>query len=315
MAYDRKTRSPDGQRDHREAKGTTIAAPGRRTLTGAMDATPHGPERAVGAAPGRFTLTGGPIGMPYGAEAVPEHSPAVGGPAVQARALEGIAGSGQPLPYRAQIQALFGRHDVSGVTAHAGGEAKQAADDIGADAYATGDHIAFSRSPDLHTAAHEAAHVVQQRGGVQLKDSVGRPGDVYERHAGAVADRVAAGQSAEDLLDQMAGGSPTAAVQTQAAIARESTTTATGAPSGSAEPAGFAQPAPGINRPGFIDHPDGSNIRTGPAESGGQPLTPAPMPPTTRVFVSGHHPTPRSGGTSPHSFRVASCAATCRASA
>ncbi|HEX3476968.1 MAG TPA: DUF4157 domain-containing protein, partial [Kofleriaceae bacterium] len=82
---------------------------------------------------------------------------------MQTRALEGIAGSGQPLPYRAQIQALFGRHEVSGVTAHIGGEAKRAADDIGADAYATGDHIAFSRSPDLHTAAHEAAHVVQQR--------------------------------------------------------------------------------------------------------------------------------------------------------
>ncbi|HEX8108261.1 MAG TPA: DUF4157 domain-containing protein [Kofleriaceae bacterium] len=182
---------------------------------------------------------------------------------MQARALEGIAGSGQPLPYRARIQALFGRHDVSGVTAHVGDEAKQAADDIGADAYATGDRIAFSSSPDLHTAAHEAAHVVQQRGGVQLKDRVGRPGDAYERHADAVADRVAAGQSGEDLLDQMAGGSPTAAVQMQAATARESTTTVAGAPSGSAEPAGITTDGAVAIRPNLMAATGAGGARAG----------------------------------------------------
>ena len=58
---------------------------------------------------------------------------------------------------------------------------------------------------DLHTAAHEAAHVVQQRGGVQLKGGVGQAGDSYERHADAVADKVVAGESAEALLSEMAG--------------------------------------------------------------------------------------------------------------
>lgn len=33
----------------------------------------------------------------------------------------------------------------------------------GAEAFATGNHVAFASSPSLHTAAHEAAHVVQQR--------------------------------------------------------------------------------------------------------------------------------------------------------
>ena len=83
---------------------------------------------------------------------------------------------------------------------------------MGAEAYATGDHIVLGRGNDLHTVAHEAAHVVQQRGGVQLKGGVGEAGDAHERHADAVADRVVAGQSAEDLLDR-GGVSTMSAVQ------------------------------------------------------------------------------------------------------
>jgi hypothetical protein len=64
--------------------------------------------------------------------------------------------------------------------------------------------VAFADTPDLHTAAHEAAHVVQQRSGVHLKAGVGEVGDSYERNADAVADRVVAGDSAQDLLDQHA---------------------------------------------------------------------------------------------------------------
>jgi hypothetical protein len=69
-------------------------------------------------------------------------------------------------------------------------------------------------APSVHTAAHEAAHVVQQRGGVQLKGGVGETGDAYERHADTVADAVVAGRSAEDLLDAgVATGGATHAVQ------------------------------------------------------------------------------------------------------
>jgi hypothetical protein len=76
---------------------------------------------------------------------------------------------------------------------------------MGAQAFATGDKVAFGGAPDLHTAAHEAAHVVQQRDGVQLAGGVGRDGDEHERHADAVADRVVKGQSAEALLDAAPG--------------------------------------------------------------------------------------------------------------
>jgi hypothetical protein len=51
-----------------------------------------------------------------------------------------------------------------------------------------------------------------------------------------------------------------------------------------------AKPKPAMDKTGFIDNDDGANIRTGPAEAGGVALTAAPMPPATRVFVSGTHP-------------------------
>ena len=123
-------------------------------------------------------------------------------------AAQGVSGSGGTLPHLAAIQASFGKHDVSGVSAHTNGAAAAANHAMGAEGYASGDAVAFaSGSPSLHTAAHEAAHVVQQRGGVQLKGGVGQAGDSYERHADAVADLVVQGKSAEGLLGQMAPAS------------------------------------------------------------------------------------------------------------
>jgi uncharacterized protein DUF4157 len=124
--------------------------------------------------------------------------------AVHAAAEHGIAGSSSPLPYADQIQRAFGHHDVSNIQAHSDGAAETGAHAMGAQAFATGNHVAFAGTPDLHTAAHEAAHVVQQRGGVHLKGGVGVEDDSYERHADAVADRVVAGESAQELLDQHA---------------------------------------------------------------------------------------------------------------
>lgn len=49
-------------------------------------------------------------------------------------------------------------------------------------------------------------------------------------------------------------------------------------------------PRPGIDKPGFIDNDDGANLRTGPAELRGVALTAQPLPPATRVFVTGTHP-------------------------
>ena len=124
---------------------------------------------------------------------------------VHAAASQGIATPASPLPYADTIQRAFGRHDISTVQAHTGGAAASSASAMGADAYASGNHVVLGGRAGLHTVAHEAAHVVQQRDGVQLKGGVGAAGDDYEHHADAVADRVVAGYSAESLLDRGAG--------------------------------------------------------------------------------------------------------------
>jgi|GEM_PF-1615476 len=131
---------------------------------------------------------------------------------VHETAQRGVAGGGSTLPHLDAIQRAFGPHDVSQIQAHTGDQAARASNDIGAQAYATGNHVAFAGTPDLHTTAHEAAHVVQQRAGVHLKGGVGEAGDAYERNADDVADRVVRGQSAVDLLPG-GGASPGAAVQ------------------------------------------------------------------------------------------------------
>ncbi len=130
------------------------------------------------------------------------------GGSVQGVADRGVVGAGGRLPHAEAIQASFGRHDVGDIQAHVGGAAREASEALGARAYATGGSTAFAQAPDLHLAAHEAAHVVQQRAGVQF-DRVGVAGDAHERHADAVADAVVAGRSAEALLDAPpAGGAP-----------------------------------------------------------------------------------------------------------
>jgi hypothetical protein len=133
--------------------------------------------------------------------------------AIHASAQRGIATAGASLPHAETIQRAFGRHDVSGIKAHTGLEAAASARAMGAEAYATENHVVLGGGTDLHTVAHEAAHVVQQRGGVLLKDGVGRMNDHYEQHADAVADRVVRGESAEALFSDMTHTGGDAAVQ------------------------------------------------------------------------------------------------------
>ena len=127
---------------------------------------------------------------------------------VHEAAASGIASGGGALPHGDKIQAAFGAHDISNVQAHTGSAAASASAAMGAEAYATGNHVAFGGSPDLHTVAHEAAHVVQQQAGVSLSGGVGQVGDKYEQHADQVADAVVQGKSAEPILNEMAGGAP-----------------------------------------------------------------------------------------------------------
>ena len=109
-----------------------------------------------------------------------------------------------PTPGREPGIPLVVGRGPSAPPAFGGGGATAACKTIGAEAYATGNSVAFGGSPTLHTAAHEAAHVIQQRAGVSLSGGVGRVGDTYEQHADAVADLVVQGKSAEGLLDGMA---------------------------------------------------------------------------------------------------------------
>src|ERR1044071_3610230 len=87
-------------------------------------------------------------------------------------------GSGESYPFREQIQRSFGRHDISPLRAHGGSAAAAAARDLNARAFTFGEHVAFEGRPDLHTAAHEAAHAGEQGAGVHLPRAVGRRGDV-----------------------------------------------------------------------------------------------------------------------------------------
>ena len=171
-------------------------APGKRSLTAAIQR--KGPGRPAPA--GSHRDAGLP---PAPAEPTDPFWFATG--AIHATAQRGIEGSGTALPHLAQIQAAFGPHDVSGIRAHVGGKAAEASQAIGAQAYATGNDVAFAAPPDLETAAHEAAHVVQQRAGVQLLGGLGTDGDGYERHADAVAQAVVRGESAAALLGEPAG--------------------------------------------------------------------------------------------------------------
>lgn len=135
---------------------------------------------------------------------------------IHEHAAQGIQGAGSRLPYHENIQAAFGSHDLSGVRAHLGPRAQAASHAIRAKAYTTGNHVAFAtHSPTLHTVAHEATHVLQQRAGVSLKDGVGENGDAYERQADAVADAVVNKGSAESLLGTPAHGETPASPVTQ----------------------------------------------------------------------------------------------------
>ena len=129
------------------------------------------------------------------------------GRTVHQTAQAGLQGGAGAIPHAETIQKSFGQHDVSSIRAHVGGLASDACQSMGAEAYATGNSVAFASSPNVHCAAHEAAHIVQQRAGVSLQGGVGKAGDRYEQHADRVADTVASGGSAESLLDHMVGGS------------------------------------------------------------------------------------------------------------
>lgn len=125
---------------------------------------------------------------------------------IRASATKGTSSGGGKMPYRDRIQEAFGKHDINGIIAYQGPKVTESCREMGAAAYAHGEHVGFGHTPSLHTAAHEAAHVVQQRSGIQLAGGVGKAGDDYEKNADAIADAVVSGGNAEALLDRFVSG-------------------------------------------------------------------------------------------------------------
>ncbi len=191
--------TPDGQ-------SNASLAPGKRS------GTANAPAKKPPIWPGKRSLTQHFPPHGEGAEAgeVGKHGTA------SAIAYAGTQSGGGKLPHLDTIQKSFGRHDVSGVQAHVGGAAGNAAGKLGAEGFAIGNSVGFSSAPDLHTAAHEAAHVVQQRQGVQLLGGIDAGAhDPHEIQADQVADAVVRGESSEHMLDGAKGSGGGAAPTVQ----------------------------------------------------------------------------------------------------
>ena len=227
-----------------QADSGSLPAGGKAALRGHRAGAPAdrsaGAAAGAGAAPAAQALSGQPAGDATTAAAiVGPVAAADAGPATDASAadaggrLHSIAAGGVArahpalLPQRRRIQAAFGRHDISDLRAEVGGPAAAAARALGARAYAYGRSIGFRDEPDLRLAAHEAAHAVQQRAGVQLEGGVGRAGDRYERHADAVAEAVVEGRSAEPLLDRVAPPADAAPAGAGPSVDHDRTSTST----------------------------------------------------------------------------------------
>jgi hypothetical protein len=170
MGFDQRVASGH---DAPRSSAANSASPGKTTLTERLapamgDPTPRA-EPAISSAPASSPSRGAresvSLSSLFGHPVVQTHAEAGGAPGpdrVHEAAGRGISSPATRLPHGAAIQSAFGpAHDVSHVQAHVGGAAGDACRDMNASAYATGNHAAFASAPDVHTAAHEAAHVVQ----------------------------------------------------------------------------------------------------------------------------------------------------------
>ncbi len=181
----------------RAAAGGAVTAGGATAVGGAT----AGGAAAGGASAGRGEVAG-PADDPFGLHLAAAH---------------GVSGAAMALPYRAELERAMGV-DLGGVTAHVGGAAADACEALDARAYATGDRIAFGSAPDLHTAAHEVAHVLQQRAGIELPGGIGAAGDAHERAADDIADAVVRGESVRGRLPTGGARAPSGATVQRAGM-------------------------------------------------------------------------------------------------
>jgi hypothetical protein len=136
-----------------------------------------------------------PAPAPAAAPHVPTPaSPALrqsGGPAVP------LGGAAMPASVRAPIERSL-RADMGGVRVHTGAAAERAALALSARAFAYGPNIVLGpgeRANDLAVIAHEAAHVVQQRGAPAIQRLAAGQSDPLENEAHAAAAAVVHGES------------------------------------------------------------------------------------------------------------------------
>ncbi|OLF17601.1 eCIS core domain-containing protein [Actinophytocola xanthii] len=148
--------------------------------------------------------------------------PGEAGPVQRSTVHDVLGSSGRPLDAstRTDMEARLGA-DFSDVRVHTDAVARRSAEEIGARAYTSGQHVVLGRGGgDPHTLAHELTHVIQQRAGAvsgtQRDDglSVSDPTDSFERAAEANAREVMSGRTpAVQAVGGDHGGPTTAAVQ------------------------------------------------------------------------------------------------------
>jgi hypothetical protein len=106
------------------------------------------------------------------------------------------------IPHYKVLQPLFGRYDLDRLKAHIGPNAKDAMDEMDAEAATADGHVGFRKEPDLSTAAHEAFHGVTQLEGSQPDQGVGEPDDRDEEAADTVASAAVRRESVEGMVDE-----------------------------------------------------------------------------------------------------------------
>ena len=155
--------------------------------------------RGAAADPGKQTLTG----QLSGGGVIARKSDGGGAAASPGASFEhATSGAASELPHRGTLERAFGT-SFGDVQAYVGGDTAQAGlSGLGAQAAAHGNKVAFREAPSLELAAHETAHIVQQRGGggVQCKPTqVSAPSDEAEGRADAAAAAVVAGLPVPDV--------------------------------------------------------------------------------------------------------------------
>ncbi|MCB9526040.1 MAG: DUF4157 domain-containing protein [Myxococcales bacterium] len=122
--------------------------------------------------------------------------------ALHAVARTGLSSEAQALPHRETVQAAFGQHDVGELRAHLDPRAAAAAEVLGAEAFSTGEDVAFAEQPDLAGAATEAARALWQQAGPEVREGLAQAGD-EAAIIDAIGERVAEGREVEVLLDRL----------------------------------------------------------------------------------------------------------------